>query len=81
MRKIDLPAFVAFCRAKPAKEQYNPSDASACAYFQFSGEVVTDLGDEFGSAVESALIPVDADYTFGALADRLETLIKEPAHA
>lgn len=88
MRELDLPAFAAFCRAKPAQEQYDPSNANKCAYFQFSGEVVLNLNKEFGNGFARAIFePVENEvgrriiYTFGSLADRLEALIKENAHA
>lgn len=77
--------FLAFCRSKPVDEEYNPHSGMNCALAQFARSV--------GMAEEDEYVPLsrfprefeelvfgesrNEDWTFGALADRVEKQLAE----
>lgn len=82
MTDFTIAEFLAFCRSKPADEEYCFVNARACAIAQF-GEAtgrphlvgLLSGGIPFGLC--DIVNPLRGDHTFGALAERLEALVQE----
>lgn len=66
--------FIAFCRSKPADEEYDFWDCEHCAVYQFLGQSFGSISSQMYLRVSAATYEAAAyePYTFGALTDRLE---------
>lgn len=76
--QFDQRLFLEFCRSKPADGEYDETDPEACALAQFGFPNVDEfVRPELGisSEVYSATV-WDDPCTFGALAGRLEKLVR-----
>jgi hypothetical protein len=85
--------FLAWCRSKPADEEYDYTKSRGCAFYQFlvAGKfpvqcvIPNGWFDQDGNehpitpVIQVALRPLGGDYcdSFGALADRVERQIAE----
>jgi hypothetical protein len=76
--------FAAWCRSKPAEEEYDFHNSEACAFYQFA--VAHDIPDpaRYYSDLLQPCLPAELrdplltePWTFGALADRVERQIAE----
>lgn len=75
MKKFNVREFEAFCRSKPADEEYQATDAHKCALAQFGFRgVQCNNHDRIGiseAVFSAAVCNLSEGRTFGALADRL----------
>jgi hypothetical protein len=78
-----IERFLAFVRSKPADERYVGSNPETCALAQFGlrQASLSEVGAEvfFAAVFDGCSNDMPADfYTFGALADRLASLLPTP---
>lgn len=75
---MDVQKFLEFAESKPAKEKYDPSDARTCALAQFGYPNINSYSlGEVPRHIYQAAVHHYGSNTFGALAERLRTAIKE----
>lgn len=81
-KPFDTEAFLEFCRGKPRGEAYDGTSPRTCALAQFGFPAALLVGDKvIPEAAGISLAAYDAaigrPHTFGALSDRLASLVTE----
>lgn len=73
---IFIQDFAAFARSK-GDGRYEFTDTRSCALGQFGhpGLLCAQIVEKFGRDIFDAVNPIGGDWTFSALADRLEALL------